>query len=429
MEIQANQTTFRSYLFFWLGQLVSLLGSSIANFVIIWWITLLTESTLYLSIAFLVGLVPTVILSPFAGVLADRWSRRKLVGTVDFLQALTTLGLIFLFWLDLASIWLVLVLLGLKGIFQAFHRPTVSAITPSMVPKDKLSRMNGLNFLFTGAVNLVGPVVAAFLLEFWKINQILWIDAITFVAALVPLLLVRIPSVGNGKERSSFVEEFREGLSYIRNVRGFVPLILLSTVLNFLLTPLNTLFPYFVRFDHSGGAGDLAFVLAMAQGGMLAGGLLMSVFQGFKKKMVTIIFFMYVFFFGYSLVALAPPGLFWFIGLNGLIMLFCLPVVNVLYMTIIQTIVPTDMQGRVNSVDMALSSAASPLGMILFGAIAEFTGATNLFLGCTISGMVVLALSWFFTDVRYVEKTDGASPIVGKLDIPLRHKLDRTSEN
>ena len=98
MQIQADQTTFRSYLFFWLGQLVSLLGSSITNFVIIWWITLLTESTLYLSIAFLVGLVPTVILSPFAGVLADRWSRRKLVGTVDFLQALTTLGLISLLY-------------------------------------------------------------------------------------------------------------------------------------------------------------------------------------------------------------------------------------------------------------------------------------------------------------------------------------------
>jgi len=227
METQANQTTFRRYLPFWSGQLISLLGSSVAHFVIVWWIILLTESTLYLSIALLVGLVPMVILSPFAGVLADRWSRRKLIGTVDFLQALTTIVLIFLFWLDLASIWSVLALLGLKGVFQAFHMPTVSAITPSMVPKDKLSRMNGLNFLFTGAANLVGPLVAALLLEFWKISQILWIDAITFVAAVVPLLLIRIPCVRGKQEKSSFVEEFREGFSFIKNARGFVPLILL----------------------------------------------------------------------------------------------------------------------------------------------------------------------------------------------------------
>lgn len=366
METQASQITFRGYLFFWYGQLISLLGSSIAHFVIVWWITLLTESTLYLSIALLVGLVPMVILSPFAGVLADRWSRRKLVGTVDFLQALTTIALIFLFWLDLASIWSVLALLGLKGVFQAFHMPTVSAITPSMVPKDKLSRMNGLNFLFTGAVSLVGPVVAALLLEFWKISQILWIDAITFLAAVVPLLLIRIPAVRDKQEKSSFVEEFREGFSFIKNARGFVPLIPLSTVLNFLITPLNTLFPYFVRFDHLGGAEDLAFVIAMAQGGMVAGGLMMSMFQGFKKKMVAITLFMYVFFLGYSLVAFTPAGLFWFMGINGMITLFCLPVVNVLYMTIIQTVVPMEMQGRVTSVDMALSSAATPLGMIFF---------------------------------------------------------------
>jgi len=384
---------------------------------------------MYLSIALLVGLVPTIILSPFAGVLADRWSRKKLIGTVDFLQALATVALISMFWLDFASIWLVLLLLGLKGVFQAFHRPTVSAITPSMVPKEKLSRMNGLNFLFTGAMNLVGPVVAAFLLQFWTIDEILWIDAFTFVAALVPLLLIAIPSVGNGQETASFVEKFKEGFSYIRNVRGFVSLMLLSTVLNFLITPLNTLFPYFVRFGHFGGAEDLAFILAMAQGGMLAGGLFMSVFKGFKKKMAAIVLFMYVFFFGYSLVAFAPPGWFWFIGLNGLIMLFCLPVVNVLYMTIIQTVVPMEMQGRVNSVDMALSSAASPLGMILSGAAAEFIGTTSLFLGCTISGMLVLALAWFFTDVRYVEKIDDA-PLIGlKLDVPSGPKIDRITES
>ncbi len=406
MEIQANQTTFRSYLTFWSGQLVSLLGSSISQFVIIWWITLETESALYLSIASLLAFAPMVILGPFTGVLVDRWSRKALIGIADFLQALATVVLIFMFSLGITSIWQVFALLALKGVFQAFHTPTVMAITPSMVPENKLSRVNGLNYLFTGAINLVGPVTAALLLEFWKISQILWIDAATFIVALIPLLIIKIPSVRKKQEKSqdkpSFKKEFGEGLAFIKNARGFLPLIMLSTALNFLIAPLSTLFPYYVRFDHLGEASDLAFVIAFVQGGMIAGGLFMSMIKGFKKKMRVIVLSMYIFFLGYALVALTPTGLFWFMATFGLIMLFCMPVVNVLYMTIIQTSVPLKMQGRVNSVDMALSSAATPFGMILSGTIVVFTGTANFFLGCALSGVVILTLSWFLTDIRHV---------------------------
>jgi DHA3 family macrolide efflux protein-like MFS transporter len=404
MEIQASQVTFRSYLFFWLGQLVSLLGSSIAQFVIIWWITLETGSALYLSIASFLGLVPMIVLTPFAGVLVDRWSRKALIGIADFLQALVTVVLIFLFWLSSVSIWQVLVLLTLRGIFQAFHSPAVSAIVPLMVPKARLSRINGLNYLFTGAVTLIGPVVAALLLAFWKIHQILWIDAITFVVAVIPLLIITIPSVRKKQDKSSFSKDLGEGLAFIKNGRGFLPLLILATAVNFLLTPLSTLLPYYVKYDHFGEAPDFAIVTALFQGGILAGGLLMSVIKGFKKKMVAIMSSIYIVFLGYTLVALTPTGVFWFMALGGLVMAFCVPVANVSIQTIIQTVVPMKMQGRVNSVTMALASAATPVGMILSGVIVEFTRTANLFLGCAGLGILVLTVSWFFTDIKHVEK-------------------------
>ncbi len=350
-----------------------------------------------------------VILTPFAGVLVDRWSRKALIGIADFLQALVTVVLIFLFWLSSVSIWQVLVLLTVRGIFQAFHSPAVSAIVPLMVPKAKLSRINGLNYLFTGAVTLIGPVVAALLLAFWKIHQILWIDAITFIVAVIPLLIITIPSVRKKQDKSSFKKDLGEGLAFIKNGKGFLPLLILATVLNFLLTPLSTLLPYYVKFDHLGGAPDLAIVLAFFQGGILAGGLLMSVIKGFKKKMVAIVSSIYIIFLGYALVALTPTGLFWFMALGGLIMAFCVPVANVSIQTIIQTVVPMKMQGRVNSVTMALASAATPVGMILSGVIVEFTRTANLFLGCAGLGILVLTVSWFFTDIRHVEKMEEAS--------------------
>lgn len=253
METPTN-TTFKRYLPFWAGQIASTLGSSIVQFVIIWWITLQTQSGIYLSLAALVGLVPMIVLSPFVGVLVDRWNRKFMIAAADFSQALATLALILLFWAGAASIWNVLILLGIRGICQAFHTPATLAVTPSMVPTEKLSRINGLNFFFSGAVNLVGPVMAALLLEVWSINQILWIDVITFVLAIIPLLMVRIPSVAKTttKVGFGFKKGFTEGLRHIKNHAGLLPLFLLAMILNLLITPLTTLLPYFIKFDHLG---------------------------------------------------------------------------------------------------------------------------------------------------------------------------------
>lgn len=409
MKIEANQATFKSYLFFWSGQLVSLFGSSIAQFVIIWWITLETESTLFLSIASVLGFAPIVILGPFTGVLVDRWSRKTLIGLVDLMQAVITVALVFLFWLEIIAVWQVLALLTLRGVFQAFHIPAVLAIIPAMVPKDKLSRMNGVNYFFTSAANLAGPVVAALLLELLEISQILWIDAVTFLVALVPLLRIMIPSVIKAQDSPSFGKQFGEGFAFIRNARGLLPFIMVATAVNFLLAPLSTLLPYFVKFDHLGVASDLAFVMAFAQGGMVVGGLLMTIKKAFRRKMVIIVSSIYILFLAYLLTALTPKGYFWFMAASGFILTFCFPIIDVLVMTILQTVVPLEMQGRVTSVTMSLAHAAQPGGMILSGVVTVFTGTASLFMGSAGLGILILTLSWLLTDIRYVEKIEETS--------------------
>jgi DHA3 family macrolide efflux protein-like MFS transporter len=375
--------------------------------VIIWWITLETGSTFYLALASVLGLAPIVVLGPLAGVLADRWNRKLLILAADLFQALTTLVLILLFWFGDAAIWQVLVLLTLKGVFQAFHMPSAFAIIPTMVPKDRLSRMNGVNYLFTSAVNLAGPVVAALLLGLWTITQILWIDVVTFLVALIPLLIIRIPSVLKKQDKSSsFRRQFEEGLGFIKRTSGLLSLIILATAVNVLLAPLGTLLPYYVKFDHFGAASDLAFVMAFIQGGMLAGASMMSMIKVPKRRTLIIVSSMYVTFLGYILVALTPTGLFWVMATSSFIQAFCFPIIDVLAMTILQTVVPIEMQGRVISVTVSLAHAAAPMGMFLSGIITVFIGTANFFLGCAALGLVILTLSWFFTDIRYMEKLE-----------------------
>ena len=399
----SDPTNFKNYLLFWSGQLVSLLGSSVVQFVIIWWITLTTGSALYLSLASFLGLAPLVVVAPFAGVFADRWNRKALIFVADLMQALAVLVLIMSYWAGNVVVWQVLVVLTVRGIFQAFHEPTVSAITPSMVAKEKLSRMNGLNYLFSGAVRLVGPVLGAVLLQFWQIQNILWIDILTFSVAMIPLLAIRIPIVRKNGKMNSFKEDLTEGFSFIKRARGILTLAFLATSLNFLITPFSTLLPYFVKFDHLGGATELALVMAFLEGGILGGGLIMSIKKGFNRKVATVIGAIVISLSGYALVAVTPTGLFWFMALSAVIFALCLPIANVLLQTIMQTVVPLDMQGRVNSVTMALSMAAQPAGILLSGAIVQFTTTSYLFLGCSVSGILISIFSWFFTDIRHVE--------------------------
>jgi MFS transporter, DHA3 family, macrolide efflux protein len=403
MVAPANEITFRRYLSFFFGQQISLLGSSIAQFAIVWWINLATASTLYLALAAFVGFVPMVVLGFFTGVFADRFNRKIILALADFVQALVTVVLIMFFLLDWASISVVLLLLAFRGVCQAFHAPTVSAIVPSMVPQNKLSRMNSLDYVLNGIVNVAGPLIAALLLAFFRIEQILWIDPATFLVAVSILLVTKIPSVRETHQKTSFREDFREGFAFIRLARGLLTLIFVATILNFLIMPISTLLPYFVKFVHLGSAGDFALVEAVIEGGMLGGGLFMLANKGFKKKIPAFVVSILISLIGYAIVSFTPLGLFWFMAAAGIVFSLPIPVANISVRTIIQTVVPLEIQGRVSSVIMSLASLASPLGMIMSGVLANYVGTANLFLGSAILGILVLLPSWFLTDIRYIE--------------------------
>jgi DHA3 family macrolide efflux protein-like MFS transporter len=219
MEEFATNKTFKSYMFFWSGQLFSLLGSMVVHFVLIWWIQVETGNPIFLSLGQFFMLLPMLIFMPIAGVLSDKWKRKNIILVADSLQAFVTLILIVLFILNIVNIWLIFLFIGLRSIFQAFHQPTVQAIIPSMVPKEKLSRINGVNYLFVGLVQLIGPGLAAILLQFFTFEQVLWVDVITFLIALIPLVIIKVPDVrtkSEAKVKNSFIKDLKEGFLIIK---------------------------------------------------------------------------------------------------------------------------------------------------------------------------------------------------------------------
>jgi len=138
METMPNKKSFKNYLYFWSGQLFSLFGSMVVYFVIIWWITEETQSPVFLAIGSFFFIICQVIFMPIAGVLADRLNRKVMIVVADSLQALSTLILLVLFQLNLANVWIVLIFISVRSIFQAFHLPAVNSIIPAMVELTEL---------------------------------------------------------------------------------------------------------------------------------------------------------------------------------------------------------------------------------------------------------------------------------------------------
>ena len=416
MEELANNQTFRRYIFLWSAQLFSIMGSAVVNFAITWWITVLTGSATLLSIGIFIYVLPMAFLTPVAGVLADRWSRKKLVAIADSLQALTTVWIILLFAFGVANPVVVMVITGFRGIFQAFHVPTINAITPTMVPKDKISRMNGFTYLFSGLISIVGPVLGALLYEVFQgdISLILWIDVITFIIAFIPLLITKIPVVERSmieEKKDSFLFEFKTGVKTIRLIPGLLTLLLLSMLLNFLLMPFHVLLPYYIEVLHEGSAADFAFVMVFLQVGMVAGALVTSVKKEWKRKIFTYFGSLIVIMGMLSGYTFAPKGSFLFLGIGNFVVGFLLPIGNTIYMTIIQTTVPNDKMGRVISIDQSLSSLIAPFGALFSGPLADAIGARIVFLLSSILGVVATSYTWSRMKAKKVNYPDKATLI------------------
>ncbi len=398
-----NNQTFKNYVIFWIGQLFSVLGSSISQFAIIWWITDTTGSTMLLSLASFLYVLPMTIIVALSGVIIDKWNRKNIIIIVDSLQAYVMLLVIIIFNLGGPNPILIVAIMSLLGIFQGFHIPTVSAIVPTMIPKEKLSRMNGVNFLFRSFIQIMGPVLGALLYSFIPLETILWIDPITFILAIIPLILIKIPKIKREEttlKEKSFLEDFKIGFRTLKSIPIVLMMLLISMFVNFLLTPFNILMPYFIRYNHLGDASNLAFVVAFMNGGMLLGALLTSIKKEWKHALFLYFGLEFILMMNSGIVAITPFRLFLMMGVILVMSGITIPILNTIYLTIMQLKVPADKMGRLSSLDWAISSAITPIATIITGPLSEIIGVSNLFLSFSIIGMMVTLILWWIAYTR-----------------------------
>jgi MFS family permease len=383
----------RNYRLFFSGQSVSLVGTWMTRIATSWLVYRLTGSALLLGLVGFAGQIPSFLLAPFAGVLIDRWNRHRLLIVTQILAMLQSAALAVLALTGVINIWHVLALSLFQGLINSFDMPARQAFVVEMVEdRADLSNAIALNSSMVNAARLVGPSIGGVLIAAVGEGWCFFWDALSYLAVIASLLLMRLPPrPRRAVAKSKVLPELREGLAYVAASPPIRSILLLLALVSLVGMPYTVLMPVFASTILHGGPHTLGFLMAATGVGALLGAVFLARRRsvlGLGKVIPTTAAL-----FGASLTAFSLSR---FLGLSLALLL----VTGVGFMvtmsasnTLLQTLVEDGKRGRVMSLYTMAIMGMTPFGSLLAGSLASRIGAprTLLFggLGC------IAAALWF----------------------------------
>lgn len=372
----------RNAMLFLGSQTISLFGSSLVQYAIMWHVMLDSKSGMAMTLYIICGFLPTFFLSPFAGVWADRYNRKTLIMVSDSLIALSTLVLAILFLTGHGSLWLFFVVAAIRALGAAVQTPAVGAFIPQWVPQDKLMRVNGAYATIQSVVMLASPMLGAALLSVTSIEVIFFIDVVTAaIAVAILLLFLRVPAheKASTEKTISYFGDMRAGITYIKNNQYIKTFFMFSAAFMVLIAPASFLTPLQVARSFGDDYLRLAAIEIVFSIGMMIGGALMASWGGFPNKTKTMVL-------AYAIVsvctlALGIMPLFWLYLLAMGIFGIAIPIYNTPAMVMLQQKIDADYLGRVFGVFSMISSSMMPMGMLVFGPLADIVAIEWLLIG------------------------------------------------
>jgi MFS family permease len=365
---------FLTFSFIWFGQVISLIGTALSGFALTIWAWELTGSATSLALVGFFNFGPTVIFSPIAGALVDRWNKKWVMMFSDLASGLSTILIFILFSQGKLQIWHLYAAGAFSGTFQAFQWPAYSTAITVMVPKAQYSRAASMMSLADWGSGIFGPVLAGALIGVIGIGNILLIDIATFIIAIAILLVSPIPPVPVSEEgrqsRGSLWKESVFGFKYIWQRPSLLGLQLMFFAGNLMGSLTNTLISPMILGRTGNNAQMLGLVQSIGSAGGVAGALLMSAWGGPKKRVNGVIY-------GWLLSGLLGQI---FYGTNfsptvwmtaAFVYNFFFPMLNASNQAIWQSKVPPDLQGRVFAIRRLIAQITVPVAMLSAGPLAD----------------------------------------------------------
>lgn len=397
---------------FWsifLGQALSLVGSAITQFVLLWWITDKTGSAAALATAGMAMLLPQAVLGPLGGVFADRHDRQIIMILTDLVSALCVLLLIMMFEYGNVELWQIYVLMATRSAMQAFQGPATMASVATLVPPDFVPRAAGFNQTVQGLSMVGAAPLGALLLSFVPVKYALGVDVLTAAIGISPLLFVTIPPVISTSSRHVRIwAQFRDGIQRIWSDRSLRGLYMLVTITTMFFMPLFTMIPLLVKSRYHGGPPQLALLESLTGVGMIIGGILVAVIAP-KRKVPWVLGGMSLSCFLIAATAWLPPELFLVCGALWLVGASAFMLANASLMAVLQTVIAQDFQGRAISVLTTMNAVAAPVGLAIANPLGEFLGVSWLFFVFGLSGGFVMISGFLSGSVRRLDLQKGTT--------------------
>lgn len=380
---------------FLFSQVVSMFGSSLVQYALMWHITLKTQSGLMMTLFIISGFLPNFLLSPFAGVWADRYNRKRLIVIADGSIALATLVLAIVYMSGNESIAFIFLVAAIRAIGSSIHGPAVNAVIPQLVPEDKLTRINGINGSLQSAVMLASPMISAALIELVNLSSILFIDVVTaFIGISILLLFVLVPDHDkvNRVVTTKYLDDMKAGYRYIKGHAYLVEFFLFSIFFFFLISPMAFLTPLQTVRSYGEEVWRLSALEITFSIGMMIGGGIMATWGGFRNKTKTMVLSIVLIAVGTFMMGL-KPHFYWYLSLMAL-MGMTLPIYSTPAMVILQSKVEEAYMGRVFSVMAMIQTSMMPLGMIVFGPMADYIAIEFILILTGVLMAVMSVLLW-----------------------------------
>ena len=377
----------------WLGQIASLLGSAMTQFALTIWVWQETGQATQLALVGFFAFGPTVFLSPVAGALVDRLNRKLVMMLSDLGAGLASIIMLLLISSNQLEIWHLYVLSAWVGAFSAFQFPAYSAAISTMIDKSHYARANGMLSLADESSKIAAPLLAGALIGFIGLEGILVIDIISFSIAVLMLFFVHIPQLkpkeDSQKEPPGLWQDSMFGFKFMLEKRPLLHVQLIFLVINFTATFSTILLAPFILAKTMNNELLLGTVQSAIGVGGVAGGLLLSIWGGPKRKIHGVLIGMAVSgLFGSVLLGIGQTPLIWVLG--GFFFFVSVPILNGSNQAIWQSKVPLEHQGKVFAARRLIAQLTAPIAMLLAGPLADRVFEPLMMVG----GQLEPALSW-----------------------------------
>ncbi|MBE8714939.1 MFS transporter [Sphingobacterium hungaricum] len=390
----------RKFSIIWAGQFISLISSSAVNFAIIIWLSLEKGSAEVLAFAAIAAMLPQAIIGPIAGVYVDRWDRKKTMIFADGFVALCTLVMSISFYLGYESLLLIYVMLALRSVGSSFHMPAMQSSIPMLAPESELLRVSGINQIIQSVSTIAGPALGALAIGLLSIGNVLLLDIIGAIVAIVSLLFVHIPNPQVAeKSKASIqqvIQDIKIGFREITRNKGVSWMFFYSILATFCIMPVAVLFPLLTIQHFGGGKFEMSLIEIMWGVGMLVGGSLLGIFKPSISKIVIINCMQIILGITFSLSGYISSSAFIFFvvltGIGGV----AASIYNASFTTVLQEQIKPEMLGRVFSMYFSVAIFPSIVGLMSSGFVSDAIGINLMFI---ILGSIVafIGIVSFFT--------------------------------